>query len=131
MDQYKLIELEMLVSVYDADSLKSYEEELSEYLDIQRRNEDLNIMSDDEKPDEPTPKVEYVKTLFNLTDSVILQSFSNWDKERNCEAVVINYYSQLRNRTYESMVKIQYEDWKELLSKHNVNVITCNTSDGE
>lgn len=108
------IELNILSGKTTQKELKNYELELEEYHRGLDRAETLGIDYNEAKPQEPDFKIEYRKTWWNIADKDIHSWHNDWDEERQCEIVVLDYsYNGIIDQIN---IKITQKEWIELLN---------------
>jgi len=85
------IELDILSGKTSAKEIQKYEREVQRYHRELQRGENMGMSIDIDEPEEPNMKIEYRKQWWNITDKEIHSWYNDWDEERDCEAIIIDY----------------------------------------
>ena len=118
-----IVELDILSGKTSSKELKAYEKAVNEWNKEAQRQANMGMVYEEEEPDEPDFKIEYRKQWFNLGAIRILNFVNDWDEERNCECITLDYIRLDTSELDQINIRITKKDWLDLLIKLGVNFI--------
>lgn len=118
-----MVELEILSGKTSSKELKKYEKAVQDYNKAAQKADTLGISFDEDEPDEPDFKIGYSKQWFNMGAIRILNFVNDWDEERDCECITLDFIRLDTNEFDQVNIRTSNKDWIDLLTKLGVNFI--------
>lgn len=118
-----MVELDILSGKTSSKELKAYEKAVNEWNKEAQRQSNMGLVYEEDEPEEPDFKIEYRKQWFNLGAVRILNFVNDWDEERDCECITLDYVRLDTGDLDQINIRITKKEWLELLTKLGVNFI--------
>lgn len=113
LSDHAFIDLKILSGTISRKEIEQYERDLEEYQTQLEEFERMGFGDKAKKPIEPKYKTEYKTYTMNLSDKIISGFSEDWDKERDCPVLIMEYYTrdgQERNQYNINITKKEFMD---------------------
>lgn len=113
LSDHAFIDLKVLSGTISRKEIEQYEQDLEEYQNQLEEFERMGFGDKAKKPIEPKYKTEYKTYTINLADKVFSGFSEDWDKEKDCPVLIVDYYTrdgQERNQYNINITKKEFID---------------------
>lgn len=132
MNIVKVLGLYSQYSSNDIDSynkaMDDYEEQLKEWEESGEEINRLRGIKKPKKPELPMSDPDYTEIWINFSETTIANFAFDYDDKRECNIVIVEYYPKIGGEIKFLNIKIEKEQWLNLLASIGYNLIEHDTN---